>query len=70
MSIRDVVTGELILPFPSLAGQIIRTPCPGKLELNGHPCGCRGLNPSHYPPDWPSFPKWEAEPLLWEGDDS
>ena len=24
-------------------------PCPGRLALCGVPCGCRGLNPSHYP---------------------
>ena len=24
-------------------------PCPGRLALCGAPCGCRGLNESHYP---------------------
>lgn len=26
-----------------------RVPCPGLLALCGIPCGCGGLNPSHYP---------------------
>lgn len=35
---------------PAGPASTARVPCPGRLELCGVPCGCKGRNPSHYPP--------------------